>query len=221
MTYGVNAPIGMVPHSYLNGALWTGQLSNYFITSGYTTGGNGGGLFLNDPVVPLNDGSIGLATAGAGVAGTGNPLIGSFQGCFYIDASGQAQFSEYWPNAATTLNSVRALGYVASTVNLLFNIQYAASATDGLDFGDLNSNANLVQGNGSTITGYSGWSLGAALGAGDNASQLKIISLTPVPGNLFNSQGPLVAGVPKFPYNNFLCLINNDPYKGGVGTVGV
>jgi hypothetical protein len=209
MTYGVNAPIGMSPHSFLNGALWTGQLSNYFILSGYNAGGNGG-LFLNDPIVPLADGSIGLATAGS------NPVIGSFQGCFYIDASGNAQFSKYWPNAATTQGTARALGYVADTVNLLYDIQY--TATPGLDFTALNSNAILVAGNGSTTTGYSGWSFGTiASGGGSEANQLKVIRLTPYIGNLFNSQGP--GGV--FPYNNFLCLINNDPYKGGTGTAGI
>jgi len=213
MTYGVNAPIGLVPHSYLNGALWTGQISNYFITSGYNTAtlsvANGGGVFLNDPIVPQADGSIGLA-----IAGDANPVIGSFQGCFYIDSSGNPQYSKYWPNSTVTFGSNRAIAYVADTVNLLYDIQY--NATPGLDFTALNNNALLVQGNGSTTTGYSGWSFGTA--AAVNATyQLKIIRLTPYIGNLFNSQGP--AGV--FPYNNFLCLINNDPYKGGTGTPGI
>jgi hypothetical protein len=210
MAYGTNAPFGMKPSVYLNNAAWNGQTGTYFIKSGYATAvAANGGLFIGDPVTLANDGTIILAVAGAG-----NAIIGSFQGCQYVDTNGNQIYSRYWPNSTATFGAANATAFVADDPNILFDVQY--NATPGLDFTALNNNAILVQGNGNVQSGNSGWSFGTAAAA-NPTYQLKIIRLTPQIGNLFNSQGP--GGV--FPYNNFLCLINNHIYKGGTGTDGV
>lgn len=203
MSYGVNAPQGLQPSQYLNGSPWSGQTSSYSIASGYATS-----LFSGDPVYIANDGTIIKA-----VAGNGNPIMGVFYGVKYVDTTGTSQTLPYWLAGTVTQNALVAEAAVVDDPNVLYDIQSTTTHGTGvLVQADLNSTYSIVLGAGSTRTGQSG----ASLGATDNnaGSQLRLIRFTPNPTNL-----TAIANGAAF--TNGLVLINNDPYKGGVGTAGV
>jgi hypothetical protein len=88
MTYaaGTNSPWGFRPERHINGSSWNGQTKIFRIASAYATS-----LYTGDPVTQNGNGTITIATAGA------NPIIGIFMGVKYIDASGNPQYSQYWP----------------------------------------------------------------------------------------------------------------------------
>lgn len=208
MSYGVNAPQGLQPRRYLNGATWTQQTNDYPILSGYGTS-----LFVGDPVTLLNNGTIGIGTAG-------NAIVGVFMGCRYQDINGNYVFSPYWPASTVTWNpggtgNVNAAGVVADDPNILFDIQCSGTAAitgdvNTIKIGELNYNYNFHSAAGSTISGQSGYYLDLASQATTATLNLKLIKLTPAVNNSFG-----------LTFNNGLVLINNHIYKGGTGTVGV
>lgn len=231
---GTNAPWGLKPICYLNGALWNDQVGQYLIASGYTYNTPGAvvtatGLFTGDPVTLNANGTITIATAGSN-------CIGSFQGCRYIDSSGNAVFSKYWPSGATATSEfgAYAVAFVADDPNILFDVQvsnalaFAEPNTNPvfLTQADLYANYNfsLVSGQnsnpqtGNTQSGLSGYYLDRNTQATTATLNLKAIRFTPIPGN-----DPTTVGVSTSTplYNNVLCLINNHVYKGGTGTAGV
>ena len=201
MSYGTNAPQGLQPSQYLNGTPWSGQTSEYAITSGYANS-----LFCGDPVYVLADGSIGIAAPG-----DGNPITGVFFGVKYTDASGNFVSLPYWIGGTHTQGDLIASAAIVDDPNVLYDIQTSAQA--GIGLADINANANLVTGaGGSTRTGQSSWALDPNLVVGaTTTSQVKIMRFTPRPGNIAGLQ-----------YNNVLVLINNNPLRsGGTGSRGV
>jgi hypothetical protein len=224
MSYGVNAPSGLVPSQYLSGALWTGQTSEYLIISGLAAS-----IYSGDPVVSAGTGGITQATAGVG-----NSIIGSFVGVKYIDTAGIAQFRPNWVGGTVTQGGVPATALVADDPDILFNVQIAttggglvAAPYFALTLSAKNANLAVAGGTtynpiggvtplpnpaeGTALGGRSVWYVSSAsIGAGAATSQVKLVRLTPVPGNDFGTI-----------FNNALCLINNHPYKGGTGTAGI
>jgi hypothetical protein len=91
MSYGTNAPTGLIPQSSITGATWNNQTRAYEINASYATV-----ISKGDPVMRTTDGTIILWTAG-------NPVLGIFQGCFYLTNSpsiGNAVSSDFWPGVA-------------------------------------------------------------------------------------------------------------------------
>lgn len=226
MSYGTNAPVGLVPTNYSLGAIWNGTLNEYPILSGYATS-----LFQGDPVKQLNNGTIGI-----GVASTA--IVGVFQGCTYFDSLGNFQASPYWPASTATLGTQNANALICDDPNVLFNIQVSTSSTAnptvpvGLALTDFNNNASFAIGGGThfnanvppipnnpltgnTRNGNSGYYLDITTLDVAATLSLKLVRLTPVPGNNYNT----IAA--PFYFNNALVLINNHVYKGGTGTVGI
>lgn len=196
MTYGVNAPLGLQPCQYLDGTPWSGQTSEYQIASGYSTS-----LFTGDPVYYSANGTIVRATGG-----DGNPILGVFFGVKYADTSNNPVFSPYWPANTVTYQTANATALIVDDPWVLYDIQSAGTIAAV----DIFENANISFATpGSTLTGQSGAALNATLGT-TATFQVKIIRFTPNPKN-----------APGVAYNNVLVLINNNPYKGGTGTVGV
>lgn len=196
MSYGVNAPFGLQPRSYLDGSPWTGQTSDYSIASGYNTS-----IFTGDPVYYASDGTIVRATAG-----DTNPILGVFYGVKYVDTTGNQVYSPYWAANTVTQGALNATALITDDPNILYDVQSLGTIAAV----DLFQNANVSFATaGSTISGQSGAALNATL-ATTATFQVKIIRLTPNPKNAFGVQ-----------YNNVLVLLNNNPYKGGTGTAGV
>lgn len=196
MSYGTNAPQGFQPSVTYTGATWSGQQSNYLITSGYSTS-----IFTGDPVAPLADGTIGIGVAGSAV-------LGVFQGCTYPDSNGIYQFFPYWLANAVVFGTPAgpANAFVLDDPAIEFNIQTSTS----LVLVDVWQNANFAIAAGSTRTGQSGTYLDMATKNTTATLNCKIIGLTPVVGNTFG-----------LAFNNALVTLNNHVLKGGTGTSGV
>lgn len=238
MAYGVNAPFGLQPRYYLGGSTWNNQTRQYRITSAYGTS-----LFTGDPVTLLANGVIGIATAG-----DGNPILGSFQGVEWYDVNGNYNFSAYWTAGTAVQAGGYATAFVTDDPNIIYSIQVSINGNPanaiGATIADLNSNANWAIGanpnsfnavngpggaytppsnplTGSTTTGKSAVFLDQATIATGNATRaLKIVDFEPNPTPTqvpYANNGGIITGV----FNNVLVIINNHPYKGGTGTVGV
>lgn len=198
MAYGVNAPFGLQPRRYLNGAPWNGAVNTYNIASGYNTA-----IFTGDPVYLAAGTGLILAAAG-----DGNPFIGVFQGCKYYDTNANVIFSPYWPASTTVLTGTLVEAFVADDPTIIFDIQ--SNNTTGVTQAQLGKNAVIALGTGSTISGQSAVVLNLSVAPTTTATfQLKIMRLTPNPSNGFIG------------YNNVEVVINNHYYKGGTGTLGV
>lgn len=202
MSYGTNAPWGLQPVRYMNGAAWNDQVTPYLLASGYNTN-----LFRQDPATAAAavNGTVTIA-----VAGDGNALIGAFAGFQWVDANtGQVVFSDRWIAGTVTQGGLPAIAFVADDPMLVFNMQVTAGTTTILT-ADLLRNASLVAGAGNASTSLSGWSINqTTIGAGAT-KQVKIIRFVPT------VDGTNVSGLA---FNNVECIINNHYFKAGVASV--
>lgn len=221
--YGQNAPQGLAPLSTITGATWNGQLTAYNIASGYATR-----IGWNDPVMIDSTNHL--------IQWSSGRMLGVFQGCRYLDAQGNLQFSKYWPENTLTFQGQDAVAYVIDDPNVVFDIQISTStgapgpvaapflvnndigfnAAPALTVNSFNPSGSTIYadnpGTANTISGLSGFYLDTATFATTATLPLKIIGLTPQPTNGFGSS---------YPFNNALVIINNHLYKGGTGQAGV
>ena len=199
MSYGVNASIGFVPEKHLDGSTWNGQYTDYLIEDAGSPYASS--IFTGDPVV-LSGGYLILASTSA-------PVLGIFQGCRYVNTSGTFVFSPYYPASTNTQAEVGVVAQVVDDFTVMFNVQMYSGVSGGAVQANIGNNANFFAATGNTVTGNSGYSLNTPA-TGNATYNFKIVSLVPVPGNVFGIN-----------YNNVFVIINNHPYKGGTGTVGV
>jgi len=200
MAYGVNAPWGLKPNRYANGSPYTGTTNQYNIASGYGTS-----LFTGDPVTTLNDGTIGIGVAGSAIRGV-------FMGTKYTDTLGNIRFFPYWPASTTVQTGSTVVALVIDDPNIVVNVQEtngSGAAGTPLALADRGLNANFYVGTGNTTTGLSGTTINNATENTTGTLNLKILDLTPVPGNVVGA------------FANWICTINNHQFKGGTGTDGV
>jgi hypothetical protein len=210
MSYGTNAPQGFQDDITLSGSTWNGALSIYPILSAYNTS-----IFTGDPVVFVNNGTIGQGIGGA----AGEATLGVFKGVTYTDANNNKVYAPYW-TAGTALfggNAATADALIIDDPNVEFNIQVgttnAGAHTATVNQTDLNLNANYVIGAGSTRSGQSATFLDAATIAVTATFDCKILRLTPIITPTPNVFGLL--------FNNVIVKFNNHVLNGGTGTLGV
>lgn len=164
------APYGLKPVKRLDGAPYSGAVTEFSINPA----GNGANIFYGS-VVYLSGGYVTPATD-AGTAA--DPLVsvaGVFVGCEYINDQGQLMFSHHYP-----ANALNAKAKVVTDPMVLFQAQSSGSiaATEvGIEVG-LNSATQT----GSTATGNSTNSVGAANDAGASLTVVEIVS---TPGDAF------------------------------------
>jgi hypothetical protein len=138
-----NNPYGFKHIGYL-----PGYAPDYQLKSGVIASGNATKIYFGDPIVQLNTGYV-----AQGVNGASTGFLGIFQGCDYLDASGQMKFSPYWPGSAQDDVTCR---YIASP-GAIFMVQSNAGPTT---FAMIGENADFTIGTGSTVGGcFSGASL--------------------------------------------------------------
>lgn len=168
-----NAPFGLRPLRHLFGGVI--RDNKYAIADQYGTA-----LYLGDPVVCTGTGkNIGIAAAGAS-----DKITGVFNGCEYIDALGNTQFSKYWPASTVTKNAVGATALIIDDPFVLFEVMFSA-----LVAADVRALANLASGAGNTYTGQSGWSATEPPGSGENQLKIYNISGCTNPGGVPNAYG--------------------------------
>ena len=198
-----NAPSGLAPVGYLNGAPWTGGGRVYCIPDTDDTN-----VFaIGDPVMLAGGADAnGVPTITLATAGTGNMVLGAI----VSGAGATAYGADYGvpQDSPIVIPATKSRNYyvlVADDPNTIFEIQ-----EDGLGGAiaatDITNNFNLVSG---TNNGYvSGWMLDSSSKATTATLQLKILQASPVQGNTFGST-----------YCKFRVIINNHAYRiGQAGT---
>lgn len=191
---GTNAPYGLKPVMTLTGAPWTESIRTYRIASAYPTS-----IFQGDPVIPLNDGTIGIGVAGS-------VTLGIFNGCQYYAANGQFIDSPYWPASTSVLAGSTVKAYVICDPHVIYSVQ--TNNATGLTLTQINNNANFAIATGSTATGQSATVLDLSSANTTSTLNLKILDLDPAQGNDFS-----VA------YNSVLVTINNSFFNAGVAGI--
>ena len=164
-------------------------------TTKYSIGDNTG-----DPVKYKNDGTGEVATAS-------DALLGVFMGCFYTDpTTGKPTFRNYFP---ASLSPGDAIAFVADDPDQMFVVQQD-SVGSNLVAADLNLNANLIFGAGSTTTGVSGVEIDSSTGAATATHQVRLIDFYDIPSNDATANN-----------SELVIKINNHSLNGGTGTVGL
>ena len=157
-------------------------------------------IFTGDPVKYKNDGTVEVATAG-------DASCGVFMGCFYTDpTTSKPTFRNYFP---ASLSPGDAIAFVADDPNQLF-IAQQDSAAGNIVAADLNLNADLVFGAGSTTTGMSGVEIDSSTKNTTAALQVRLIDFYDVPSNDATANNSVL-----------VVKINNHQLGSHTGTAGV
>lgn len=188
----VNKPFGFRPVGKTGSNYDNQGLTQYKISNAYATN-----LFQGDAVT-LSGGYLAIATAG-------NPVVGVFQGCYYVDpTTGKPTWKNYYP-ASTAQDGIVAL--VNDDPNAEFVVQCSGIAAATC----VGRNADLVTSvSGSTTTGVSGQQVGVPA-TGNATYQWKVV------GVYEDAEDNDVLAA----YANLIVIPNNHLYKGGTGTAGV
>ena len=164
-----DAPRGFWPLRHLSGG--TIRANAHTIATGYGTN-----IFRGD-VVKL------VAGGGIAVAASGDRFLGVFDGCSYVNASGEQVYSKYWP-ASTTATSI--VAHVYDDPNIVFGVQSAGS-TVAADVGNIGDH---VAGTGSTTTGLSAHELNGSTGTGD--AGFRVLGKIDSPDNAYGTNVNLI-----------------------------
>ncbi len=142
------SPQGFKPVRRVDGAAWTGNLSEYKIAKANTHS-----FFMGDPVVRLSTGYIDVTTTEPTEG-----IQGIFMGCKYLSiAQGREVWSKTFPGGDAN-GDVTA--YVVDDPNVVFQVWVgtgSSSAAGGpVAFADLGNNIDYKYGSGNTLSGISG-----------------------------------------------------------------
>lgn len=197
----VNAPAGLVPVEYQNGAPWTGGGRVYYIAADDTNP-----YSIGDVVKSSGDGDangvagVTLGTAGAAMRG----VIVSMGGPAYGGVLGDVNNLNIIQIPATKTQAYYVL--VVDDPNVIFEIQEIGTGTL-LTSAAIGLNANFVYAAPATGVLVSGTQLDNTTEATDSSLNLKILGLSQRPGNAFGQ------------YQKWLVLPNNHELRAG--TTGV
>lgn len=189
-------PMGLSPHSYLNGAQWNGGGRVYCIPNTDDTNA----YAIGDPVVLAGDADAnGVPTVVLATAGSTNLVLGCIVSTGGIKYGGS--FMDPASLDSTIIPATKSKDYyvlVCDDPNVIFEIQETNSGT-ALTSVAVGLNASLKVG---TNNGYiSGWTLDNATEATTTALQLKLLGLVQRADNAFGLA------------SKWLVMINNHCYK--------
>ena len=170
-------------------------------TTKYSIADNQGtAIFTGDPVKYKNDGTVEVATAG-------DASCGIFMGCFYTDPStSKPTFRNHFP---ASLSPGDAIAFVADDPDQLYIAQQDSDGSN-LVAADLNLNADLVFGAGSTTTGMSGVEIDSSSKNTTATLQVRLIDFYDVPSNDATADNSIL-----------VVKINNHQLGSHTGTAGV
>lgn len=209
MTYGVNAPNGLVPIGTGNGNTWNGQTNIYPLASGYGTN-----LFTGDPVTLGTAGTIIVAVASQSV-------LGVFAGVEYVTNTNKyAVRYPYWPASTVTVSGTPINAYIIDDPQVRFTVQEASTAGASgtpLTQADVGNNANIVLSTGNTNSGQSRAFLSNQTVATTLLGMVKIVALDPtitlgVASTSGTPGGQQTIGTA---FQNWVVTMNNDVFKAG------
>ena len=160
----------------------------------------GTAIFTGDPVKYKNDGTVEVATAG-------DASCGVFMGCFYTDpTTSKPTFRNHFP---ASLSPGDAIAFVADDPDQLYIAQQDSDGSN-LVAADLNLNADLVFGAGSTSTGMSGVEIDSSTKNTTAALQVRLIDFYDTPSNDATANNSIL-----------VIKINNHQLGSHTGTAGV
>lgn len=209
MTFGVNAPNGLVPVYTGAGHTWSGQVSPYTLASGYGTS-----IFTGDPVTLGTAGTVIVAVASQSV-------LGVFQGVEYFTNTNKLTIRfPYWPASTVTSSGQIISCFVIDDPRVRYTVQEASTtAASGtpLTQAVIGNNGNIVLSTGNTNSGISRAFLDNTTTATTLLGMVKIVALDPgitlgVASTAGTSGGSQTIGTA---FQNWVVEINNDVFKAG------
>ena len=169
-------------------------------TTKYSIASGAGAMFTGDIVKQAATGTIVQGTAGAAARGV-------FMGCFYTDPStSKPRWNNTFPNGTVASD---AIAFVADDPDQLFICQQDSVASE-IVASDLNLNANLVIGTGSTTTGISGTEIDSSSKNTTATLNVKLIDFYDTPSNDATASNSIL-----------VVKINNHELNSGTGTDGL
>lgn len=139
-----NSPFGFRPIRRLDGAAWSGNLTQRKMAN------NASALNRGDVVAQLATGYVAALAAGA----TTHVALGVFEGCHYLsNALGYPIWSNYWPGAGA-IGEVDA--FIIDDPFVVFEVMANAGP---ITFADIGMNVDIVVT--ASTTGFSKWSASA------------------------------------------------------------
>ena len=192
----IDSPFGLRPVSKLGSAPGgTTGTTKYSVADNQSTA-----IFTGDPVKYKNDGTVEVATAG-------DPICGVFMGCFYTDpTTKKPTFRDHFP---ASLSPGDGIAFVADDPDQLFIAQQDSVSANAVA-ADLNLNANLVFGTGSTTTGLSGVEIDSSSKNTTATLQVRLMSFYDLPSNDATADNSIL-----------VVKINNHQLGSHTGTAGV
>jgi hypothetical protein len=178
---------GLRPSRQLNGSPFINAQNRYRISANASTA-----IFQGDLVIPVSDGTIDRY-----VPGTGTPVLGVFNGCFYTDPTTQKPtWKNYYP---ANINATDITAFVVDAPNTVFEI----NADGVVSTTDIFANFQVTSVTGNTQTGISFVQLNASTANTTNTLPLMAIDISQDPSNSDTSASNA----------NIVVRINNHFYK--------
>jgi len=179
----VSAPYGLQPINRFDGMPYAGATQQLPIASTYNT------AIFNGDVVLVSGGTIRKSgvTSDSTTDKANNATYGVFMGVQYVNSQQQTVQAQYYPGNSAVSN---AIAYVVMDPVAEFKVAvtFAGNSTiSGTTIAAVGTNAALIQGTGSTITGNSGVSLAAPASGAGNAAALPVRVVAVVPATATNA----------------------------------
>lgn len=152
-----NIARGLIPVRYRSGQAWSGAANLYYVPSTYGTA-----LFIGDPVIIVTDSSDaqGVQTVQRATAAGGAYTIGPITA---MASAGNPMVTVTRDMPRYHLASTAQYVLVADDPDLLFEIQ-EDSVGGVMTVGAAGRNVDFIAGNGSTVSGFSGWMADSSTG---------------------------------------------------------
>lgn len=198
-----NKPMGLSPHSYINGAKWTGQATMYAIPTSDTSNT----YAVGDPVILAGGGdAAGIPTVTKITYGDNHPILGAIVGVIksgnvYGGALGAGgnQFDSPVILAGTRTATVYCM--VADDPMLLFTAQEVSGGTQ-FAAADAGANTNLIAGAlGTNLTSQD--MLDNTSNGTTSTFQIQLMRLLQTPNNTFGA------------FAKWVVRINNHAFRAG------
>jgi hypothetical protein len=179
----VSAPYGLQPINRFDGMPYAGATQQLPIASTYNT------AIFNGDVVLVSGGTIRKSgvTSDSTTDKANNATYGVFMGVQYVNSQQQTVQAQYYPGNSAVSN---AIAYVVMDPVAEFKVAvtFAGNSTiSGTTIAAVGTNAALIQGTGSTVTGNSGVSLAAPASGAGNAAALPVRVVAVVPATATNA----------------------------------
>lgn len=161
-----SAPFGFRPSYFPTGL---DRASKYAIAAAYGTA-----MYKGQPCILNTNGTVVVGTAAA-------DLLGIFNGCEYVDASGKPWVSTFWPAGQTVLSGTVPVAWVWDAPDVIYEVQADGSIPqtaigDQADVSNVGNNAN----------GLSTCTLSSTLAGAGVQAQFRIVGFN---GNVDNLPG--------------------------------